>query len=61
MPRFQVMDDDKLAELDYPVNLKAELEIMPLHDRLDSIKDEVVTEITRLLPAGSEDTRNQSA
>lgn len=35
----QALKDRKGAELDYEVNLKAEIEIMALHDKLDAIRD----------------------
>ncbi len=48
------------SELDYQVNLKAELEIMQLHQRIDTLKDEMMDEIIRLLPEGGDRHGSQS-
>lgn len=37
--------DREAAEHDYTVNLRAELEIMHLHDKLDSIRDQQIVEL----------------
>lgn len=46
--------DRKAAEHDYVVNLRAELEIMHLHDKLDAVRAE---ELTRLVDAQAETIR----
>jgi uncharacterized membrane protein len=42
----QALRDRTAAEHDYVVNLRAELEIMHLHDKLDALRDE---EMMRML------------
>jgi len=43
----QGIKDRQAAEHDYVVNLRAELEIMRLHDKLDSLRDQEVMEMIR--------------
>jgi CRP/FNR family cyclic AMP-dependent transcriptional regulator len=49
------------SELDFQVNLKAELEIMQLHERIDNLREEVVQEIARRLPGVSENTGEKAS
>src|SRR5204862_7364287 len=39
--------DREAAEHDYAVNLRAELEIMHLHDKLDALRDRQVVELLK--------------
>jgi uncharacterized membrane protein len=39
--------DREAAEQDYVVNLRAELEIMHLHDKLDALRDRQVVELLK--------------
>lgn len=41
----QAYKDRKSAEHDYEVNLKAELEIMTLHDKIDELRDKKWSEL----------------
>lgn len=43
----QATKDRQAAEHDYVVNLRAELEIMRLHDKLDALRDQEVMEMLR--------------
>lgn len=43
----QAQKDREAAEHDYLVNLRAELEIMHLHDKLDALRDREVVELLR--------------
>jgi uncharacterized membrane protein len=40
--------DRATAEHDYEVNLKAELEIMPLHEKIDSLREKQWEELMAL-------------
>jgi uncharacterized membrane protein len=44
----QAVRDRVAAGLDYEVNLKAELEIMALHEKLDKIRSQHLAEMLRI-------------
>jgi len=41
----QAMKDRQMASYDYEVNLKAELEIMSLHEKVDTVSHETLLQI----------------
>jgi uncharacterized membrane protein len=43
----QAIKDREAARHDYEVNLKAELEIMALHEKLDALRDHDLAELLR--------------
>jgi uncharacterized membrane protein len=43
----QAIKDRAAAEHDYEVNLKAEIEIMALHEKLDALRNDQLTELVR--------------
>lgn len=57
----QALKDRQAAEHDYVVNLRAELEIMRLHDKLDQLRAGEMMEMIRCQNEALELTRNQLA
>jgi len=57
----QAAKDRRAAEHDYTVNLRAELEIMRLHDKLDALREQELVELIRCNNEVLETLRTQVA